>query len=365
MHFSAGKKNTTFGQRVVGYTTRRSENSGGGGGGGLGYRFRNRWAPPKGVTTKIRLLPGNYLNFEGDETEYYQYVEHFVARSNRGFVCSKQYQIVEGSLATVGGKCLGCRERDEGAEDISWRLMSAFNVLHLDWYHYVPAVDRNGRPIKFTRGPREGQQAMDEVPCEGRRCPHCKEGHEKFFGRHVYWSIGSGHMNDLAGIVTEIEKDCVNCGGRGSIEVASYECEECGHIFIDMNETDLKMSEVASYVSYKRECPKCEHKAFPMRQYECRKCKDPIPTSIFDCELEIKRQGEQTNSSVQVPRWERVEIPEELVEKCKPFAFKKIFAPDPFEVQATILKIKNPWGKDGSEPNPDEHSEEYADDATY
>jgi len=364
--FSAGKRSTTFGQKILGYNTRRAENSGGGGGGGIGLRFRNRWAPPKGVTTKIHLLPGDYLNFEGEETEFFQHIEHFAKRSNRGFCCSKQYQIVDGSLATIGGKCLGCRERDQGAEDISWRQLNDFNVLHLEWYHSVPALDRKtNRPMKYTRGAKEGQPIMNEVPCEGRRCPHCKEGAEKFFGRHVYWSVGPGHMEDLAGIVTEIEKDCANCGSRASIEIVSYECEECGHPIVDMNTTDMKLEAITSYVSYVQECPKCSHRALPMRQFECSNCKDPLPLSIFDCALEIKRQGENTNSTVQVPRWEMEDIPEELLEKCKPFNFKQIFAPDPFEIQAQVLKIKNPWSSDGKDANPDDHSENYADDAKY
>jgi hypothetical protein len=341
MNYSAGKKGTTFGQRVLGYTTRRSESMGSGGGGSLGIRFRDRWAPPQNITTKFRLLPGAYLNFDGEESEYYAYVEHFVKRSNKGFICSKQYQIVDGELTAVGGKCLGCREREAGAEDISWSLKHAFNGLHLAHYHLVPAEDKDGRPIMHKKGPNAGKQATNRRLCEGRKCPHCKEGLEKVFGKQVHWSLGSGHMNELAGFADEIEKDCGNCG-EGRLSIAAYECEKCAHPLIDMNTTDMELKAINSYVARKRECPECGHIAVPMKQVDCDNCKDPSPLSIFDCELEIKRQGEGTNSTIQIPRWTRAEIPEDLKELCKPFTFKRIFAPDPFEIQAKILKIKNP-----------------------
>lgn len=362
MSYSA-KQRSSFGQRVQGYTTRRSESSGGGGGGGysLSVRWNNRWKPPQNVTTEFRMLPGAYMGLEGEENEYYPYVEHFVARTNRGFICSKQYQIVDGELTTVGGKCLGCQERDGGAEDVSWRLMHAFNGIHLAWYHLEPVFDDNGKPIKYKKGDRQGQQVMRKVACEGRRCEHCRDKLEKVFGKKVHWSIGAGHLQDLAGFVSEIEKDCAHCGD-GRLEVVSYECEKCGHPLIDMATTELDDKGIASYVARKQECPECSHADYLMRQFECSNCQDPKPLSIFDCTLEIKRQGEGTNSTIQIPRWKAEELPKELVEMAKPYAFKNVFKPDPFEWQAKVLKIRNPYGKD---ENPEGHTEEYGDDPDY
>jgi DNA-directed RNA polymerase subunit RPC12/RpoP len=353
MTYSA-KQRSSFGQRVRGYSTRRAESSGGGGGFALSTRWHNRVKPPQNVTNKYRLLPGAYMGFEGEENEYFPYVEHFVARSNRGFICSKQYQIVDGELTTVGGKCLGCQERDNGAEDISWRMMHAFNVIHLAWYHLEPVFDDSGKPILYKKGDRKGDQIHRKVLCEGRRCPHCKEGLEKVFGKKGHWSIGSGHLNDLGGFVTEIEKDCVNCG-EGRLEEVSYECAKCGHPLIDIAECDLDHDGIAKYVARKQECPECGKRDYLIRQVECDQCQDPTPLSVFDCTLEIKRQGEGTNSTVQIPRWTVEDLPKELEEMAKPYNFKKVFAPDPFEWQAKVLKIRNPYGKD----DPQDHSKEY------
>lgn len=360
MQYSS-KQRSSFGQRVRGYTTRRSERSGGGGA-LLSVRWNSRWRPPENVTTKFRLLPGDYLGFEGEENEYFQYVEHFIARSKRSFICSKQYQIVDGNLTTIGGKCLGCAERDNGAEDVSWSLKHAFNGIHLAWYHLVPVTDDRGNPVMYKHGDHQGEQIIQKMECEGRRCKYCKDRLDKVFGKKVHWSIGSGHLNDLAGFISEIEKDCASCG-EGRLEEVSYECSNCANLFIDMSTTDLDDKAVASYVAHKRECPACQTTDYPMRQFECDVCKDPESTSIFDCTLEIKRQGEGTQSTIQIPRWKLEDLPAELDPEIdvKPSQFKRVFAPDPFEYQAKVLKINNPYGKDDS----DDHAKEYGDDADY
>lgn len=354
--YSANRQRSSFGQRVSGYSTRRSESSGGGGGYALSIRWNGRWKPPQNTTTKFRLLPGNYLGLEGEENEYYPYVEHFAARSNRSCLCSKQYQIVDGELTTVGGKCLACQERDNGAEDVSWRLMHAFNGIHLAWYHLEPVTDDKGAAVVYKKGDRQGEQVMRKVACEGRRCKYCKEGLEKVFGKKVHWSIGSGHLQDLAGFVTEIEKDCANCG-EGRLEDVAYECPDCGHPLLDIATCDLDDKGIASYVARKQECPECQKRGYPLKQTECSNCQDPEPLSIFDCELEIKRQGEGTNSTIQIPRWKAIEMDKEMEEMAKPWNFKKVFAPDPFDWQAKILKIRNPYGKD----DPEDHAGEYGD----
>ena len=262
-----------------------------------------------------------------------------MARSKRSFICSKQYQIIDGNLTTVGGKCLGCAERDGGAEDISWSLKHAFNGIHLAWYHLDPVFDDHGKPILFKHGDHKGEQILRKVECEGRRCKYCKERLPKVFGKKVHWSMGAGHLNDLAGFVSEIEKDCASCG-TGRLEEVSYECSNCATLFIDMNTTDMDDKAIASYVAHKRECPSCQTVDYPMRQFECSVCQDPVSTSIFDCTLEIKRQGEGTQSTIQIPRWSLEDLPDNLDPEIdlRPAQFKRVFAPDPFDTGTFIFR---------------------------
>jgi hypothetical protein len=315
------------------------------------------------------MLPGEYTDFGGVKNEYYQYVEHFVKRSMRTLICSKTYELVDGEVVATGGKCLACDEMDNGAEDVSWRQCFAFNGIHLDYYHLVPVFDDDGKPIKYSRGKRQGEQVKRKQLCEGRRCKMCKDKLEKVFGKKVHWTVGSGHLKQLGGIVVEIEKECV-CGGQ--LEVATHECGECGDIVVDMNETDLDDKDIAKITKRRHKCradvdgKACGYTGYLIPQHDCDNCDDPEPLSIFDCDLDIKRQGENAQSTVMVPRWTQTELSDDLKEMAKPYVFSKVFAADPFKIQAKILKIRNPYGDD--EPSKDkgsadDHADDYEDDA--
>jgi hypothetical protein len=79
--------------------------------------------------------------------------------------------------------------------------------------------------------------------------------------------------------------------------------------------------------------------------------------SIFDVDVEVKRSGSGAQTQVIFGRTYVTDLSEELAAKAKPFQFKNVFAPDPFDIQARTLKIKNPHGKGDSS----EHTEEYED----
>lgn len=355
-----------IGQRIRGYAGKLNTGSGKGNRGrSLNIRWGSRWRPPKNVTTKIRLLPASYVGLDGGEYEYFQYVEFFSARANRGFVSSKKWKIdEEGKIVAVGGDCIGYdewkKEMDEDRENrsVSLRLLHAFNVLHLAWYHLVPVLDDKGNPKLYQKGERKGQPIYDRLECEGRRCPHCKEGHEKVFGKKVHWSMGSGHLQNLAGIIEEVEKDCANCGTSGSLTPLTYECSKCGEVFVDMERTEMSDEEVYEFSAQVVKCDNCGNEDYPLKQFDCSNCQDPKPTSIFDVDLDIKRTGEGTQSTVQVARTYNTELSEDLIKLAgEPFNFKDVFAPDPFEIQAKSLKVRNPYGKGDSKPS--EHTEDY------
>lgn len=375
MQYSPGRR-SSFAQRVRGYVHKRQESAKRGGGSrgrSLNIRWGSRWRPPKNKTTKFRALPGDYKGFDGNTYEYHQYVEIFSARTKKSFCSTKKWGInSEGDLVAAGGDCLGYdewkREIDEGVprdkRTVSLRLLHAFNGIHLAWYHLVPVFDDNGKPVLYQKGDRKGEQVHRKEECEGRRCGMCKDKLEKVFGKKVHWSLGGGHLGDLAGVISEIEKDCLSCGGQGSLEIISYECSKCGHGFIDMENTDMADEQIFHASGQIQKCSECGTKDYMLEQPECSECQDPMKTSIFDVDLEIKRQGEGTNSTIQVPRWTTTELPEELQEMAKPWPFNRIFAGDPLDIQAKLLKVSNPYGKGGSSKDADEHAGDY-DEADY
>jgi hypothetical protein len=296
---------------------------------------------------------------------YFQYVLFYSARTTKSFVSSAKWEMVNGELNKVSGNCLGYdewrREIDEGIErnhrTVSMRLMHAFNGIHLDFYHTVPALDAEGRALVYAHGNKKGEQILRQEQCDGRKCEYCKEKIPKTFGKKVHWSIGLGHLQQLGGIIDDIAKDCAGCGGSGTVETLSHDCEQCGKIVVDTSDFDLT-NEVQSSNYFKitgnlYECS-CGYVGPLMPQYECGSCKDPEPLAIFDCDIDIKKQGEGAQTTIQVPRWTRTELSDELKDMTTPYPFADIFSADPLDIQAKFLGVRNTYAG-GAE----EHSREY------
>lgn len=332
----------------------------------LSIRWGSRWRPPERKAARIRFIPAEYKGLDGLTYNFFQYVSFFSARSGKDFISSKEWIVNEdGNLRAEGGECLGWDEWqaevdagiDRDKRTLNPRLLHAFNLVHEDWYHQVPVFDKKGQPLKYKKGDRAGEQIYDLMPCQGRGCEYCKEGFEKEFGKAVHWSVGSGHLGAIINIMEEVRKDCKSCGNSGTLEVCTYECAECGHVFVNMAKTSMSDDEIYDFSATIHKCPKCEHADYPLEQFECSECQDPIPTSIFDVDIEVKRTGKGAQTQVNFGRWYHTELSEELAEKAKPFKFVDVFAPDPFDIQAAALKIKNPHGKGDSS----KHTEEYED----
>lgn len=335
------------------------------------------------------------MGFDGNEYEFGQYVEVYSARTKKGFVSSATYGDDNGALVKTGGNCLGwdCyqKEIEEGIDrehrSVSLRRMHVFTLIHLANYHLVEVLDDEGNVRKYEHGKRAGETIYDRELCEGSKCPHCKAGAKKVFGKRLHWSLGQGHLSQLAGVIESIEQDCTNCGGRGTISIPKWACEKCGKTVLRADKFDLDNEEDRKRLAEKKrtptQCKHCGETSIPLPVRECEKCDDPTPLSIFDCDIEVKREGEGSKSTIQVPRWTAKELSDELKEMAEPWQFDKIFFPDPFAIQMTTLRIhgecpykdepsqtsgksavskaSSPKNDDNESENSDEHTSDYAD----
>ena len=238
--------------------------------------------------------------------------------------------------------------------------MHVFNAIHLAWYHLVPVVREDNTAAVYDNGKHKGEPILQKVPCEGRKCAMCQEKLEKVFGKKVHWSMGFNHLVNLSGFIDEIEKDCAECGGSGTIEKVTYDCSGCGTPIVICSDFDLREEKSADEFHRLTSRPfvcKCGHTGVPVAQLECTGCKDPKPRDVFDCDIEVKRQGDGTSSTVQVVRWVATELTDELKEMAKPWNFSEIFCPDPLNIQASILKCANPYGPESGKEQAREYGE--------
>lgn len=375
MEHTPERKKRTPGQMVTQYVTKKAEavKSSQGRGKNLSIRWGDKWWPPQDYTSKIRLLPAEYLGFDGYTYDYFQYVQFRSQRTKRDFVSSKEWKMINGELSAVGGKCLGYDEWMREINDniprekrcITMRLMHVVNIIQLDWFHLVPVFDdKTGQPVLYKGGDYQGQQVHRKEQCEGRRCKMCRDGLEKVFGKKGHWSMGAGHLGDVGGFMVEIEKECNYCDD-GMLETVAYECEECGHPVIDMETTDLSDAKIRQITSQKCKCPKCGYEDYLIDQFDCDKCQDPVRKTIYDVDIEVKRNGQGTKSTVQIPRWTTTELTDDLLSMATPYKFNEIFNGDPLNIQAKLLKVDNTYDENAGSSSPREHARDYGSSADY
>lgn len=340
----------------------------------LNIRWGARWRPELDHPTKLRLIPGSYEGFDGLTYEYFEYIEFWSQRAKRNFISSKEWKIVNGDLQAVGGDCIGYDEwlreskagltKNTGAT-ISLRHMRVFNGIHLEWYHWVPVFDENDKPVVYKNGERKGEQIVEKQICTGRRCQLCKDKYEKVFGKKIHWSLSPMHFNALCGYVQAIEKDCGNCGGRGTLSRVGFECAKCSAVLRDLTRDDLSVQDEEKFASSTHTCPKCGHVDLPVDIIDCSECNDPEKQSVFGVDLAIQRHGENTQSTIQILGWNHTRMSESLEEMAKPWPFREIFSPDPFEFQAKALKVQNTYGNADAEGEARDYGDTSSEDIPY
>jgi len=328
------------------------------------FRWLNRFKPPVNDTTWVRLIPGIYKGFDGDDVPYFDYVEHYNATVRSGTICSRVWREGPDGSMEGSGKCIPCHAiEEEGADNISWRRLSAFLLLHLDWYYLIPATDENGNVLTYRKDSKK-HKAGDviynriheaEAFKEYGRATIRREKYEKVWGNLMHWSLGTNHLLVLSSMIDSLEDEC-RCGGE--IETLLWECPGCGNEVFDLTSDDLDYTrgEINQLVSKKYECPHCSKLVFLAPVTECSKCKNPDPLQIWDVDLCVGREGEGTSSQLIIRKHKHVEIDK----RCRDLIpdrplLQRVFAGDSLEYQAKRMRLDNPWAEDAARRNVEDY----------
>jgi hypothetical protein len=337
------------------------------------FRVRNRFKPPVGGAAWVRLIPENHKGFDGDPVPYKEYIEHFNATVERGTICSRTWKEDDEGEMVGSGKCIPCHELDDDAKNISWRRLSGFLLLHLDWYYLIPATDENGKVLTYRQDSKyhkKGETIYNRVHeadafKEYGRGAIKREGYDKVFGNLMHWSLGTNHLLVLSSKIDDLQYEC-QCGGE--IDVPIWECPECGGEVFDMTEDgdcEYTKQEVSQIVTELVQCRHCDAKVKLSPVRECDSCKDPQPLTIWDVDLCVAREGSGTSSQLVVRRHKRCEIDK----RCKELLpdndiLHRVFAGDSIEYQSKAMKIPNPWKSESARRHVQDYEEgESKDDA--
>ncbi len=352
---------TDLNQRMRGKVKTRNKASGGGKP-LLGLRYGARWTP----STKwswVHLWPEKHTGFNGADTPYFEYMEHFSkTRNNQGSVCSREWVEDDRGVRKSFGNCVGCYELDiaEGdgekgdraVSDISLRPLAAFTGVHLADYHLVEVTDREtGRVVTYKKGNKwhkQGDPIMRRVPCIGRGCEHCQARAEKVFGKYIHWSLGTGHFGALSNFVGDLAHTCAKCGDN-LVEMI-YMCPNCSHKILDLTPSaGNTMTDDAIYdmVSQPCKCRNCGKSMLPRPIYECEGCKNPQPLGLFDVSFQVRKTSDEF-PKLDFGTVRQEPIPEDLMEMFpKGNILHRVFKGDPIRKQMKVFNLgKNPFGSE-------------------
>jgi hypothetical protein len=325
-----------------------------------GFRVRNRFKPPVGSSTRGRLYPGDYTAFDGGQAKFFEYVEHFNSKVRRGHICSKIWKENADLDLEGSGKCISCYNIEDGQKHTNFRRLSAFLWLHLDWHYLVPATNEKGEELTYQRDSeyhKSGDTIYNKVWCETtteelkkmKLSPRDVRRCKKVFGSLKHWSMGTNHMLALSAKAASLENEC-KCGG--DISVLVYECSnpDCGHEVFDLTpdgHCEFTKKEISDIVVRPYTCPECGHDDYLVPVRECDSCKDPDPLSLWDVDLEVGREGENTSSVLVIHKHIYCDVDEEAADLIpKNDILHRVFAGDSLDYQSKALRQPNPWKRE-------------------
>lgn len=224
--------------------------------------------------------------------------------------------------------------------DLNLRVAQAFavNAIHLATYH-ITEVENKGRKYKRYH------------LCAEDGCEHCEQGKPTVFGRVGYAAFSRGRQfSEFTSFDDQISAKCDNCED-GEIVPVEAVCPHCDTP-LSVKDSILRKLGTESYT-----CPHCHANDFMVVGTDCRirdprtkkygeGCGDPRALSIFDVDVELRRDKQGDQNITKMLHWYKGELDDRLMSLAKADEFKFLDHQDP-EDQAKFMNLPNPFFADG------------------
>lgn len=224
--------------------------------------------------------------------------------------------------------------------------------------------------------------------CLGRGCEFCDDGLPMVFGRKIYFEMSPAQWRfSIHDLHKKIENRYCRCGG--DIYVASFNCQNCNQVMVDVSLTCNCGSTEVGIDTEKGEavCDKCgsrwsafytDHKKIyedSIDEHNCKNCGhrgklradrfcstegcEVNPYSVFDAALRVKRTGTKKNTRFIIEEWKIQPLDKRLFDikaqgnddwapkvvdaNKKPLDLDKLLQPDSADEQAKVIGKPNPF----------------------
>lgn len=306
---------------------------------------------------RVRLIPGDYKDLDGDQASFYRYFQHYNRTVRKYQICSSLWQRQGNDYLRSSSRkhlCAGCYLRDDWTpedqsripkREVSTSLRYGITVFVMTDFHLDP-TDNQGRVLKAKD---DGTPRFFHRMCKGSGCEYCQRNLPTKWGRQMLWSLSQKHLKKLFSVIENNSTTCANCGSvydedkyKGGLKTLGLLCPSCG--------TDHKIQDLAKIDDLREElikCRKCGVADVPNEIMTCEKCDKPRRPDIFDADFWVVRDGEEVMSDISVTkikiRKPHKEIP---AEGLAPLDLPELLKPEPLALQCKLHGIPSPWGRD-------------------
>ncbi len=264
---------------------------------------------------------------DGDEAEIWfvgcepdEPAEHLVHTLNLGGKNGFSYELCAHGVEDHDG-CVYCAVAKKG--DKRTKRPSSnfyFSVADTRWVHKTKNDEKSE---KAKRDVFDWQDCPDDASCKAcKRKVHRERGGLKKLRLGLTQAIVVNNLND------SLKKKCTACGGKITI---------------------------TGYRKGKKVVPTLDDLEEPEKwrpEFECSKCEEPAPGSIFQCPVLMQRNGTGQTTTYAFSKAEDFQDQPDWVQELEPLDFSKVLSPRSAENMATQLKVDNPFDSAGGKEKP-------------
>lgn len=268
---------------------------------GWNARWSDQLKIKEGETAWIVLTPGDYPAEGGDRSAWLGLPMYKVQYQNQwGNQSWGYFQGNRGDCTLrARSECGDNRVSAPRYEDEPNRFW--MNVIHVDLFKSEDVLDKQGEVMRYSRGKLKGKVVKRWEPVKSirKRKQIIENGdfEDCVFFRKKFMELPASHFDVLKGIALTARTMC-ECGGV--LEAAAYTCNGCGEVMLDVDNTDLSVSEVAKYGDSKRRCEHCGHNDYPEMHSICGSCDDPSPLSPWAVVAKITKVREGQYPTIRI-----------------------------------------------------------------
>jgi hypothetical protein len=240
----------------------------------------------KDGSATIQLTPAKY-NIDGDVMPYFTAPMFQIQFQNRNGNTSWAW------LRSSGPDCTLQKLADSSHPAVKAPRYGDNNRFYVNVIHYSvfgrTAVERNGEVVRYSEGKLKGQPVYrwDEAKTFRDRKQLVSSGKDDVcFYRKKFLELPATQFKVIQEISRKARGIC-KCGGN--LFPSIFTCSGCEEVLLNIEDTDKTDVEISQFADQDTRCRHCGVVDFPVAQYDCDRCQNPVPLEYYEVVAKVKK----------------------------------------------------------------------------